>query len=142
MIGKPSCDVLGRDDFELFEHASAKLMTERDHYILNVVKISSYDSVANADGRWILFHSCKIANGGNEGKLLGLIGLSVDITATRDRTKIALINEAKHAFCGNPSAFWSAIKDYLASKTNCQHPAIRTAATLPCFTGTPSIVQQ
>lgn len=84
MIGKSVDEVVGKNDFELFEHASAKLMAERDSYILNVVKISTYDSVANTDGHWMLFHSCKIASRAKDGQLLGLIGFSVDITATKD----------------------------------------------------------
>ena len=86
LVGKASeADVIGCTDFDFFESEQAKQFIEHDKRILTQGEsLRSEAWVAYPDGRKGLFDTLKSPYRNEQGELLGLIGISRDITDIKD----------------------------------------------------------
>ncbi len=86
LVGKASeADVIGCTDFDFFESEQAKQFIEHDKRILTQGEsLRSETWVAYPDGRKGLFDTLKSPYRNEQGELLGLIGISRDVTDIKD----------------------------------------------------------
>ncbi|WP_198401647.1 hybrid sensor histidine kinase/response regulator [Ghiorsea bivora] len=86
LVGKASeADVVGCTDFDFFEPAQAKQFAEHDKRIFTQGEsLRSETWVAYPDGRKGLFDTLKSPYRNAQGELLGLIGISRDVTDIKD----------------------------------------------------------
>ncbi len=89
-LGLPAEDVIGRSDAQLFSDAASAGRGERDRQALSASQpFASEGWVVYPDGRRVLFDTLRSAFHDDHGGLLGLVGVSRDITA-RKATEEAL----------------------------------------------------
>jgi len=89
-LGLPAEDVIGRSDAQLFSDAASAGRGERDRQALSASQpFASEGWVVYPDGRRVLFDTLRSAFHDDHGALLGLVGVSRDITA-RKATEEAL----------------------------------------------------
>ncbi|MDO8926445.1 MAG: EAL domain-containing protein [Sideroxyarcus sp.] len=82
-IGKTEAEVLGRDDTELFSPADARAVMAGDRKVMESNLTMTYeDSVATRSGRTI-FQSTKGPLHDTDGNVIGLFGISRDITGMK-----------------------------------------------------------
>ncbi|HAF44902.1 MAG TPA: diguanylate cyclase, partial [Gallionellaceae bacterium] len=82
-IGKTEAEVLGRDDTELFSPADARTVMAGDRQVMDSNLTMTYeDSVATKSGRTV-FLSTKGPLHDTDGKVIGLFGISRDITGMK-----------------------------------------------------------
>ncbi|MDQ7059043.1 MAG: response regulator [Ghiorsea sp.] len=86
LVGKDSeADVVGCTDFDFFESAQARQFIEHDKRIFTQGEsLRSETWVAYPDGRKGLFDTLKSPYRNAQGELLGLIGISRDVTDVKD----------------------------------------------------------
>jgi diguanylate cyclase (GGDEF)-like protein/PAS domain S-box-containing protein len=82
LINKKASDIIGKTDFDLFPEVNAKKMTEDDMEVLNTdkQKINIEENILMPDGRNIWLMANKIPVHDKEGHIIGLMGISHDIT--------------------------------------------------------------
>lgn len=79
--GRPVDEIEGRSDLEIFSEDAAAAFREQDQIIAESLAQKSIDEwVTTADGRRILLETIKSPFWGPDGKLLGVLGISRDIT--------------------------------------------------------------
>lgn len=84
-VGKTKRDIIGCTDFELFPFILAKFFKEKDSYMFSrQTACRNEEWVGYPDGRRILLETLKTPYHDPEGKLLGLIGISRDITQRKE----------------------------------------------------------
>ena len=100
MLGKAVAEVIGKTDFDFFPREKAQEMWERDRFIMRgSLQGSTYEDQDYLCGRHIVFQSTKIPLRTVEGELIGIVGISRDITGqyVRDQEKRLLIAELAEA---------------------------------------------
>ncbi|MBK7171884.1 MAG: cache domain-containing protein [Bacteroidales bacterium] len=111
-IGKKSAEIRGLTEYDLFSKAHADLYTETDRRLMsNLEPIRSTDWVTYPDGRKVLADTLKTLYFDTEGKVLGIIGISRDITEMEEtRQRLIMAKEKaeesdrlKTAFLANMS---------------------------------------
>lgn len=81
-VGRPVAEITGKTDHELFPQEIANLTLEKDAVILSSLERQSNEEwVDYPDGRRVLLDTLKTPFWDSEGKLLGILGISKDITA-------------------------------------------------------------
>jgi len=81
LVGKPLEQLLGKTDFDLFPAELAKLFRQKDKEMLVHRESSSNEEwVQYPDGRRVLLDTLKTPWLDEQGKLLGVLGISRDIT--------------------------------------------------------------
>ena len=82
IVNKKSSEIIGKTDFDLFPEITAKKSTEDDIEVLKTdkPKLNIEENVIMPDGRNLWFLANKIPLHNKEGKCIGLIGISHDIT--------------------------------------------------------------
>ena len=81
LAGKPLEQLLGKTDFDLFPAELAKLFRQKDKEMLVHQESSSNEEwVQYPDGRRVLLDTLKTPWLDEQGKLLGVLGISRDIT--------------------------------------------------------------
>jgi PAS domain S-box-containing protein len=80
LIGKDPREVLGRDDYALFEPESAGQFTEEDRNLMESGESKTYEHYGTSDGITRRFISSKAPFRGAQGEVLGVVGISRDIT--------------------------------------------------------------
>jgi two-component system, OmpR family, aerobic respiration control sensor histidine kinase ArcB len=81
---KSSSDFIGKTDFDLYPIDQAAKIVEADKAILLSGKSQAVEEVANTgDGQQALYLSYKAALKNKQGRTVGLVGVSVDITDAR-----------------------------------------------------------
>lgn len=85
LIGKPWSEVEGRTDYEFLEDkAQAQVILENDRAVIaSGVTQQLEEFVGTTDGEPRLFLSTKTPLHGDDGSIVGLVGVSVDITARK-----------------------------------------------------------
>lgn len=80
-IGRRESEIVGKNDFEIFDHQSAVLFREQDKQILEQRKIRhSTEWAISPDGKRVFFDVLKFPNRDASGTVVGLVGIARDIT--------------------------------------------------------------
>ena len=80
-IGLQECQQIGKTDFDFFSRDVAEVVREHDRQIMDSNKVRYMEEwVTYLDGRLRLLDTVKTPFHGPDGKLLGLVGISHDIT--------------------------------------------------------------
>ncbi|HMF17559.1 MAG TPA: PAS domain-containing protein [Gemmataceae bacterium] len=87
LIGKSVAELLGKDDTALFSPDSAKVIMEGDQRVMASGEIQTYEDVGTAAGVTRTYLSTKGPYRDQEGHVIGLIGISRDITERRQAEK-------------------------------------------------------
>ena len=83
-VGKPKAEILGRSQFDLFPKETADLFKEEDNRIIKTNQNSRYEEwITYPDGRKALIDTLKTPYCGPDGELIGILGISHDITAAK-----------------------------------------------------------
>ena len=102
-VGLPECEQIGKTDFDFFGRDVAEVIRECDRQILASGKEGRFEEwVTYRDGRRGLLDTVKTPFYGPDGKQLGLVGISRDITE-RKRAEEALAEseELFHTLCNS-----------------------------------------
>ena len=78
--GKKESEIIGKDDFELFEKNIAQIFREQDLAILNNDRLSTSDEWLKINDKKLLFQTKKIPFKYKEKNKKGILGISRDIT--------------------------------------------------------------
>ena len=84
MVGLPLDQVLGRTSYELMPNSGGKTRLMSDMKVMATGRTTRRDeSVTTIDGRHMVLHTIRAPLRDAQGKLIGLVGLSSDVTAQR-----------------------------------------------------------
>ncbi len=88
--GRSESQLIGKSDFDFFDQETAQLFRNKDQLMMESGHaVSNEEWITYPDGRKVLLETLKIAYRGADGKVLGLVGISRDITARKeDEVKI------------------------------------------------------
>ncbi len=90
-IGKKKKEIIGHTDFDLHDGVNAAFYREKDNEMLaKLMPTRNEDLVTYPDGRIVLLDTLKTPYWGEDGSLIGILGISRDIT---ERKKIEYILE-------------------------------------------------
>jgi diguanylate cyclase (GGDEF)-like protein/PAS domain S-box-containing protein len=79
--GRPESKLIGRTDFDFFDHETAEFYRDKDRLMIeNGHALSNEEWITYPDGRRTLQDTLKTPFRGTDGKILGLVGISRDIT--------------------------------------------------------------
>jgi two-component system, cell cycle sensor histidine kinase and response regulator CckA len=79
-VGKSRADVVGKNDTELFDSDGARCLIERDRHVMESGQAVTVEEVVTAAGVTRVFQSTKAPYRDGAGKVIGLVGISRDIT--------------------------------------------------------------
>ncbi len=80
---RPPEEIIGKTDFDFFPYEQAKQMFEDDNYVLRTGKpiVGKIERTLLPDGRWNQVITTKIPMYNREGKIIGTMGITRDMTA-------------------------------------------------------------
>jgi len=94
-VGKPRHEIVGKTDYDLFDKKTADFFREHDRHMLARSKPSHNDEwITYPDGRRVLLDTLKTPYRGPEGELIGVLGISRDVTVQREAEEILRTSEA------------------------------------------------
>lgn len=79
-VGKPAEEVLGQDDTALFDAESARRVIEHDHRVIAANQADTEEELLTAAGITRTYLATKIPFRDTQGKIIGVLGISRDIT--------------------------------------------------------------
>lgn len=86
--GRPEKEQLGKTDFDFFDHEVAEFFRQKDRDMLEVGQSSSNEEwITYPDGNRVLLDTLKTPFCGTDGTLLGLVGISRDITERKQKER-------------------------------------------------------
>jgi diguanylate cyclase (GGDEF)-like protein/PAS domain S-box-containing protein len=85
-VGKAAAEVIGRDDTALFPPADAEAIMRADRQVIEADQVMTYEDIAETTQGHTIFLSTKGPLHDSEGRVIGLFGISRDIT---ERKRIA-----------------------------------------------------
>jgi len=88
-VGKPASAALGQDDTALFDPESARLVMERDRQVMAAGLTETHEEALTAAGETRVYLATKAPYRDESGNVIGLIGISRDIT-DRKRAESAI----------------------------------------------------
>jgi len=100
-IGKTPAEIIGRNDFELYPEADARAFVEADRQVLASGGPQAFEGVATGESGPQTYHVTKGVYRDADGKILGVYGISHDITElqqahqTLEQTREALFRAQK-----------------------------------------------
>jgi PAS domain S-box-containing protein len=94
-VGKPKSEIVGKSDFEIFDTETAKSFVNYDTEMLRL-KLPQHNEewITYPDGRRVLLDTLKTPYWASDGSLVGLLGISRDITL-RKESEEALYRSSK-----------------------------------------------
>src|SRR5919109_1280062 len=106
ILGKSPEDVIGKDDTELFAAESVDQIREHDRHVLTSGDTQNYEETGAVLGATRIFLSTKAPHRDHQGNIIGIIGISRDITERKQaeeqlqRQRDALYQSEKLATLG------------------------------------------
>ncbi|NKE73399.1 diguanylate cyclase domain-containing protein [Candidatus Manganitrophus noduliformans] len=109
LLGKPTEEILRRTDHELFDQRGALLITEDDRRTIQTGETQTFEESVMIDERVRTFLSTKAPWRNQRGEVIGLVGISRDITERKEaeesirahaRQQKALAELGQHALAG------------------------------------------
>lgn len=94
-LGRPEAEILGRVDTELFSPESGREIMDRDAMIMHEGGNVQIEEIATSDGTERVYLANKTAYRDENGAVIGLIGISRDITTMRRAEEAARQNDAR-----------------------------------------------
>jgi len=91
-MGMPECEQIGKTDFDFFNRERAEAIREHDRQVLKEGKqLRSEEWVTDRNGVRMLLDTLKVPYYGADGEVLGLVGISRDITERKraERERLA-----------------------------------------------------
>ncbi|PIF01629.1 MAG: histidine kinase [Maribacter sp.] len=84
---KSADDIIGKNDFELYDKETAQLSRDEDLSVLNTLKpiLGAEKIKKSSDGKIATFLNSKIPLKGEDGKAYGLVGISLDISELKQK---------------------------------------------------------
>lgn len=83
-VGKSKAEIIGKSQYDLFPKETADQFKEEDMRIIKTNKSSRYQEwICYPDGRKALIDTLKMPYFGSDGELIGILGISHDITAAK-----------------------------------------------------------
>jgi PAS domain S-box-containing protein len=93
-VGKPISAVLGRDDRDLFDPQSARFAMERDRNVMAAGQAQTHEEELTAAGETRVYLATKAPYRDESGNVIGLIGVSRDITERKAAEVVVRDREA------------------------------------------------
>ena len=98
---RPPEEIIGKTDFDFFPYEQAKQMFEDDNYVLRTGKpiVGKIERTLLHDGRWNQVITTKIPMYNREGKIIGTMGITRDMTAYAhlERERLELVMNSLEA---------------------------------------------
>jgi PAS domain S-box-containing protein len=95
-VGKAREDIVGKTDYDLFEKDVADFFREQDHRMIETLAPRHNDEwITYPDGRRILIDTLKMPYRGADGTLIGILGVSRDITERKKAEDALRENEQR-----------------------------------------------
>jgi len=98
---RPPEEIIGKTDFDFFPYEQAKQMFEDDNYVLRTGKpiVGKIERTLLPDGRWNQVITTKIPMYNREGKIIGTMGITRDMTAYAhlERERLELVMNSLEA---------------------------------------------
>ncbi len=117
-VGKPAHEIIGKDDRDLFPEESARPIMEKDRQIMASGISEVFEETRSAAGRTRHLHSSKNVCRDASGAVIGMVGISRDITALRQVEDVLNSNELNAAGARMANALAHEINNPLAAITN------------------------
>lgn len=95
-IGRPVAEVLGRDDRELFDAMSAERLAVSNRAVMVGGEVVTTEETLTTAGGSRIFHATKAPLRDASGRVIGLVGISRDVTDIRRAAERALRDAAFH----------------------------------------------
>jgi two-component system sensor kinase FixL len=95
LVGKTVGDIIGKDDLELFSPDTARQIMNADQKTMAAGRTLTYEEVATAAGVTRTYLATKGPYRDDRGNVVGLIGISRDITARKQAEEALQRSEAK-----------------------------------------------
>jgi len=119
-LGRSREDIIGKDDYELFDKEMADMFRENDKKVLASTKVhKNYEWVSYPDGERVYLLTSKSPFIDDDGEVKGLVGNSIDMTY--EHTLEQELQKSKNqfdAFMSHTPANVYIIKDYVAIYAN------------------------
>ncbi len=117
LFGLPSSKLIGKTDIELFGEETGNYLIEKDKKVIEG-EILIYEHEKAVRGKLYSFHTIKVPLKNSEGKIIGLCGISRDITERKQAENIqkALYNISNALnTTGKMQYFYNKIREYLGN---------------------------
>jgi len=95
-VGKPKNEIIGKTDYDLFDNETARLFRSFDNAMLQQ-KTSRHNEewITYPDGRKILIDTLKTPYWASDGSLIGILGISRDITKRKEAEEALQLSSDK-----------------------------------------------
>ncbi|GAB6057858.1 PAS domain-containing hybrid sensor histidine kinase/response regulator [Desulfonatronum parangueonense] len=108
-VGRPREEIVGRTDYDLFEKHIADFFRKHDQKMLKKnASRHNEEWITYPDGRTILIDTLKTPYRGPDGKLIGILGISRDITERKRIEEKLAVSEDRYsrAIAGTGAGLW------------------------------------
>jgi PAS domain S-box-containing protein len=117
-VGKAAHEIIGKDDMALFPAASALPIMEKDRQIMDLGISEVFEEIRSAAGRTRHLHSSKNVCRDASGAVIGMVGISRDITELKLAEEALSSSELNAAGARMANALAHEINNPLAAITN------------------------
>ncbi|HEY2496013.1 MAG TPA: PAS domain S-box protein [Candidatus Angelobacter sp.] len=117
-VGKSAEEIIGKDDTALFPEESARPIMEKDHQIMSLGISEVFEETRSSAGRVRHLHSSKNVCRDASGAVIGMVGISRDITKRKQAEEALSASELNAAGARMANALAHEINNPLAAITN------------------------
>ncbi|MFB2896176.1 EAL domain-containing protein [Aerosakkonemataceae cyanobacterium BLCC-F50] len=87
ILGKPAGEIIGKDDTEVFALETARRIMENDRRIISSGKSETVEEIISINNKTQVYLATKNVCRNSQGEIIGLIGISRDITDRKEAEK-------------------------------------------------------